>query len=80
MKTAFVRRLAEVESVSGEAELMKAYEGTLAPEQRKAAYEFASTVKQRVADVENASQEGRRVGRRAEDFLSEGWQPAAAGT
>ena len=72
IRKAFLKRLAdEEESTTVETELMKAYERSLTSEQRKAAYEFADTVKQRVADVEKASADGRKVGRSAFDFLQE---------
>lgn len=50
---------------------MKAYEKTLTEEQRRAAYEFVDVVKARVTEVEEASREGRRIGRSAKDFLRE---------
>ena len=50
---------------------MKAYEQTLTEEQRRAAYEFVDVVKKRIAEVEQASREGRRIGRSAQDFLRE---------
>lgn len=59
------------ESAAKEAEAMKAYEKTLTEEQRRAAYEFVDVVKARVTEVEEASREGRRIGRSAKDFLRE---------
>lgn len=69
VKKAFLKRIAEEENAAKEAEAMKAYEQTLTDDQRSAAYEFADIVKTRVAEVEQASKEGRRVGRSAKDFL-----------
>lgn len=71
VKKAFLKRIAEEENAAKEAEAMKAYEQTLTDDQRSAAYEFADIVKTRVAEVEQASKEGRRVGRSAKDFLHE---------
>ena len=71
VKKAFLKRVANEENMVKEAEAMKAYEQTLTDEQRSAAYEFVDTVKKRVAEVEQASREGRRVGRNAKDFLRE---------
>jgi hypothetical protein len=71
VKKAFLKRIAEEENAAKEAEAMKAYEQTLTDEQRNAAYEFVDIVKTRVNEVEQASKEGRRVGRCAKDFLLE---------
>ncbi len=71
VKKAFLKRIADEERAAKDAEAMKAYEQTLTDEQRKAAYEFVDVVKQRVAELEQASKEGRRIGRRAQDFLRE---------
>ena len=66
-----IKRVADEESAAKEAEDMKAYEQTLTEEQRRAAYEFVDVVKKRIAEVEQASREGRRIGRSAQDFLRE---------
>ena len=71
VKKAFLKRIAEEENAANEAEAMKAYEQTLTDDQRSAAYEFVDIVKTRVTEVEQASREGRRVGRSARDFLLE---------
>lgn len=71
VKKAFLKRIADEESAAKEAEAMKAYEKTLTEEQRRAAYEFVDVVKARVTEVEEASREGRRIGRSAKDFLRE---------
>lgn len=71
VKKAFLKRVADEESAAKEAEAMKAYEQTLTEEQRRAAYEFVDVVKKRVSEVEQASREGRRIGRSAHDFLRE---------
>ena len=71
VKKAFLKRVADEENIVKEAEAMKAYERSLTDEQRSAAYEFVNIVKTRVAEVEQASLEGRRVGRSAKDFLRE---------
>ena len=65
------KRIADEENAVKEAEAMKAYEQTLTDEQRRAAYEYVDIVKKRVAEVEQASKEGRRIGRSAKDFLQE---------
>ena len=70
VKKAFLQRVAD-EELAKEAEAMKAYEQSLTDEQRSAAFEFVDIVKERVAEVELASKEGRRVGRSAKDFLRE---------
>lgn len=71
VKKAFLKRVAEEENATKESAAMKAYEQTLTDEQRSAAYEFVDIVKKRMADVEKASREDRRVGRSAKDFLRE---------
>ena len=71
VKKAFLKRIADEENAVKEAEAMKAYEQTLTDEQRRAAYEYVDIVKKRVAEVEQASKEGRRIGRSAKDFLQE---------
>lgn len=71
VKKAFLKRVADEENLVREAEAMKAYEQSLTDEQRSAAYEFVDIVKTRAAEVEQASKEGRRVGRSAKDFLHE---------
>ena len=71
VKKAFLKRVVDEENAAKEAEAMKAYEQTLTDEQRNAAHEFVDIVKTRVAEVERASKEGRRIGRNAKDFLRE---------
>jgi hypothetical protein len=71
VKKAFLKRIADEDSAVKEAETMRAYEQTLTDEQRGAAYEFVEAVKTRVAEVEKASREGRKIGRSAKDFLRE---------
>ena len=71
VKKAFLKRVADEDNLAKEAEAMKAYEQSLTDEQRSAAYEFVDIVKARVAEVEQASREGQRVGRSAKDFLRE---------
>lgn len=71
VKKAFLKRVADEEKLAKEAEVMKAYEQSLTDEQRCSAYEFVDIVKTRVAEVEQASREGLRVGRSAKDFLRE---------
>ena len=71
VKKAFLKRIADEESAAKEAETMRAYEQSLTDEQRGAAYEFVEVVKTRIAEVENASREGRQIGRSAKDFLRE---------
>lgn len=71
VKKAFLKRIADEESATKEAKAMQEYEQTLSEEQRSAAYEYVDIVKKRVAEVEQASREGRRVGRSAKDFLKE---------
>ena len=71
VKKAFLKRVADEENFAKEAEAMKAYEQSLTDGQRSAAYEFVNIVKTRVTEVEQASREGRRVGRSAKDFLRE---------
>ena len=71
VKKAFLKRVADEENLVREAEAMKAYEQSLTDDQRSAAYEFVDIVKTRVAEVEQASKDGRSVGRNAKDFLLE---------
>lgn len=71
VKKAFLKRVADEEDASEEAEAMKAYEKSLTDEQRSAAYEFVDIVKNRAAEVDQASRDGRHVGRSAKDFLRE---------
>lgn len=71
VKKAFLKRIADEESSAKEVEAMRAYEQTLTEEVRKSAYDFVDVVKKRVAEVEQASMDGRRIGRNAKDFLRE---------
>ena len=71
VKKAFLKRVADEDNLAKETEAMNAYERSLTDEQRSAAYEFVNIVKSRAAEVEQASKEGRQVGRSAKDFLCE---------
>ena len=71
VKKAFLKRVADEDNLAKETEAMNAYERSLTDEQRSAACEFVNIVKSRAAEVEQASKEGRQLGRSAKDFLCE---------
>ena len=56
---------------SGDDEQMESFEEMLSPDERKAAYRLAASVKKSLKEVDAAASRGRHVGRNADEFLCE---------
>ena len=71
VRKAFRVRLLAEESAERERTRMMTYEQKMSDKDRDSVHRLVESVRDGVADVQNAHREGRTCGRKAEDFLKE---------